>query len=148
MSLGLGVAQFEKGERPGPQTRIIITGLVPPERVPGFMRAADLLAHPSYREGLPRTIPQALLFGIPCVAYDVDGTREACINGETGLLVSLADRPALAAAVHALAADPALRHRFAERGREMCRHMFSAQKMVADLEAVYARALAGLVTPA
>jgi len=141
-SLGLGVCQFDKGEKLSPQTRIIITGLVPPERVPGFMRAADLLAHPSYREGLPRTVPQALLCGTPAVAYDVDGTREACIDHQTGRLVTLGDRAALAAAIHALAAHAPARLRLAQTGRTMCQQMFSADKMVTDLEAVYARALA------
>ena len=59
--------------------RVVTTGLVPSERVAAHMRAMDVLVHPSYREGLPRTVPQALLCGVPVVATDVDGTREACI---------------------------------------------------------------------
>ena len=62
------------------RTQVITPGLVPQERVPAMMRAMDLLVHPSYREGLPRTIPQALLTETPVVAYDTDGTREACID--------------------------------------------------------------------
>src|SRR5262249_50693850 len=37
--------------------QVIVTGLVDPGRIPGLMRAMDVLAHPSYREGLPRTVP-------------------------------------------------------------------------------------------
>src|SRR5690606_9389848 len=57
----------------GLEGRVIATGLVPPEQVPRYLAAMDVLAHPSYREGLPRTAPQALLAGVPVVVYDVDG---------------------------------------------------------------------------
>src|SRR5205085_982530 len=60
----------------GLSQQVITTGLVPPECVPGLVRSMDILAHPSYREGLPRTVPQALLCGVAPVAYDVDGTGE------------------------------------------------------------------------
>jgi glycosyltransferase involved in cell wall biosynthesis len=121
--------------------RVIMTGLVPPERVPGLMRAMDVLAHPSAREGLPRTVPQALLAGVCPVATDVDGTREACRHEETGLLVPLDDASALRSAVQRLHDDPVLRGRLAQRGRAWCRHEFAAQTMVERLERVYAEAL-------
>jgi glycosyltransferase involved in cell wall biosynthesis len=120
--------------------RVILTGLVPPERVPGLIRAMDVLAHPSYREGLPRTVPQSLLCGVCPVAYDVDGTSEVIRDGQTGRLIPLGDRASLGRAIRELAADPAARSRMAERGRDECRVRFSAATMVADLDAVYQRA--------
>ena len=136
----------------GLRDSVIITGLVPPTGeggVPGFMRAMDLLVHPSYREGLPRTVPQAFLCGTPVVAYDVDGTSEAVIDeGEgaeargTGLLVDAGDIEGLAHAVRWMADHPRERAGMAARGRDLCRERFSAQRMVAELEKVYARALA------
>lgn len=125
----------------GLRDRVVFTGLVPPERIPAMMRAMDVLAHPSYREGLPRTVPQALLCGIVPIAYDVDGTREVCIDMKTGRLVRPGDREQLHAAAKWLHDHPAERAAMAESGREMCREMFSAERMVADLEVVYARAL-------
>jgi glycosyltransferase involved in cell wall biosynthesis len=109
----------------------------------------DILAHPSYREGLPRTVPQALLCHVPPVAYDVDGTREACIDGQTGLLVPLADRTALGQAILRLAGDPNLRQTLAATGFTFVRDAFSAERMVADLESVYthARSIAGNSIP-
>ena len=125
----------------GLTNQVVATGLVPPEEVPGLMRAMDVLAHPSYREGLPRTVPQALLSGVPAIAYDVDGAPEACLEGRTGLLVPPGDRPALRAAVEWMAAHPNERAAMAAEGREFCRERFSVEKMIDDLEAVYARAL-------
>ncbi|MFO0859397.1 MAG: glycosyltransferase family 4 protein [Phycisphaerales bacterium] len=122
--------------------RVVTTGLVPSERVPEMMRAMDVLVHPSYREGLPRTVPQALLCGVPVVAYDVDGTREVCIDGQTGVLVKPQDLAGLRSAVMKLYDDPDARASMASKGRELCRVRFSADTMVAELEKVYARALA------
>lgn len=120
---------------------LVLTGLVPPARVPSLVRAMDILVHPSYREGLPRTVPQALLCGVPVIAYDVDGTKEACIDDVTGLLVPTGDLPALRAAVSRLASHPDMRARLGVTGRDRCSDRFSADRMVAELEAVYARAL-------
>jgi glycosyltransferase involved in cell wall biosynthesis len=129
-------------ESMGLRERLITTGLVASERVPGYMRAMDVMVHASYREGLPRTVPQALLCGTPVVATDVDGTREACIEGKTGKLVRLGDIGGLRAAVRWMFDHPAERRGLAEFGREMCRERFSAATMVRELEEVYARALA------
>lgn len=160
-ALGLTVRELDRegeqfssmstGEAPATPTRlpgaerahVILTGLVPPERVAGLIRAMDVLAHPSYREGLPRTAPQALLCGVAPVVYDVDGAGEVCRDGETGLLVRLGDRRGLREAIARLAASPELRHNLSERGREVCRSMFSAQAMVKALETVYARPRGG-----
>lgn len=122
--------------------QLIITGLVPPDRVPGLMRAMDMLAHPSYREGLPRTVPQALLAGTCPVAYDCDGASEVCIEMQTGRLVKPADKAGLREAIAWLAEHPLERSAMANKGRELCRERFSAKRMVDDLEEVYRRALA------
>ncbi len=144
-SLGLRVRELDLGDpadAAGQDAAIIVTGLVPPERVPMMLRAMDVLAHPSYREGLPRTVPQALLAGVCPVAYDVDGTREACVDGVTGRLIPAGDTDALRRAIEGLYSDPAERARLADAGRARCIEEFSAERMIADLERVYARALA------
>lgn len=132
---------YKRLDELGVRGQVVTTGLVPSERVPFFIRAMDVLAHPSYREGLPRTVPQALLGRVCPVAYDVDGTGEACIEGRTGKLVALGDRDALRGAIVWLYEQPTERAAMAERGRAMCLDRFSTQTMVAELEKVYARAL-------
>ncbi len=146
--MGLGVRELERESEQrkarsdqGVRPQVVLTGLVPPERIPGLIRAMDVLAHPSYREGLPRTVPQALLTGVCPVAYDVDGTGEVCRDTETGRLVRLGDRVGLRDAIRWLHEHPAERAAMAARGREECRERFSAERMVAELEKVYARAI-------
>ncbi len=127
--------------------RVITTGLVPNAQVPMHMRAMDVLAHPSYREGLPRTVPQALLVGVPSVAHDVDGTREICIDAvsdparSTGRLVRAGDRAGLREAIVWMFENPEERVRLGARGRDLVLAEFSAERMVERLEEVYHRAL-------
>jgi len=121
----------------GIEDRIINTGLIPPDEVPRFLRAMDVLVHPSYREGLPRTVPQALLSTVPVVVYDVDGGPEICVDGETGRLVPVGDLDRLREVVEWMAEHPVERAAMAERGREMCRERFRVGAMVDGLEGVY-----------
>lgn len=123
---------------PATAAQVVLTGLVPPEAVPPLIRAMDVLAHPSYREGLPRTVPQALLCGVCPVATDVDGAGEVCRDMETGRLVPPADPTRLREAVRWCAENPVARRALAVRGRAECAERFSARRMVADLEKVYA----------
>lgn len=122
--------------------KVVRTGLVPPDQVASHIRAMDVLCHPSYREGLPRTVPQALLCGVPVVASDADGTAEAVEHARTGLLVPVGDTAKLADALRWMADHPEQRRRMAEEGRASCRVLFSAETMVDQLERVYADALA------
>jgi glycosyltransferase involved in cell wall biosynthesis len=146
--LGLTVAELDKqaeGAAKAPtnsSAQVVVTGLMAQDQVPGLTRAMDVLAHPSYREGLPRTVPQALLCGVCPVAYDVDGTGEVCRDGETGKVVAAGDRAGLKVAIEWLAEHPGERQAMAERGRDWCRERFSVGAMVNGLEGVYARALA------
>jgi len=138
--LGLAVAEVDRGPA-DPSAKIVLTGLVTPDRVSGLIRAVDVLAHPSYREGLPRTVPQALLCGVVPLAYDVDGTGEICRDHETGRLVRAGDIAQLREAARWLYDHPDERRAMAERGRAECAARFSAERMVAELEKVYALAL-------
>lgn len=119
------------------RAQVVLTGLVEPGRIPGMMGAMDVLAHPSYREGLPRTVPQALLAGVCPIAYDVDGTGEVCREMETGRLVRAGDIGGLRKAVAWGAENPEARRAMGVRGREECRVEFSAAEMVRRLEGVY-----------
>lgn len=132
---------MERAHTLGVEDQVIATGLVPPERVPVLLRAMDVLAHPSYREGLPRTVPQALLSGVLPIATDTDGTGEVCRDMQTGRLVTVGDTAALRAAVRWAREQPNEARALAQRGREECRVAFSAETMVAELDRVYADAI-------
>jgi glycosyltransferase involved in cell wall biosynthesis len=129
--------QFEATLREkGWTDRFTLTGLVPPARVPELLPAMDVVVHPSYREGLARALPQALLAGVPVVSYDCDGAGEVCITGKTGELVKTGDAAAMRDAMIRLAKNEG-RAELGQAGRAFCLERFDAKVMVAQIEAVY-----------
>jgi glycosyltransferase involved in cell wall biosynthesis len=99
--------------------------------VPELLRAADIFTLPSHREGMPRSIIEAMLSGLPVVATDIRGSREEVVDGSTGFLAPLGDVPALARALQRLAADADLRRTFGRAGRERAEAQFDERKIVA-----------------
>jgi len=116
--------------------RFRFTGLVPPDQVPLTIQASDILVHPSLREGLARTLPQALLCGRPAISFDVDGAREV-VNETTGRLVEPRNVPQLIEACAELIADKPLREKLGRTGRESVRTKFAPDTMVDTIERVY-----------
>lgn len=99
--------------------------------VPALLAAADAFCLPSHFEGLPMSIIEAMLTGLPVVATDIRGPREQVVDDETGLLVPPATVAPLAAALSRLAADPALRARMGEAGRTRALARFDEAKILA-----------------
>jgi glycosyltransferase involved in cell wall biosynthesis len=127
--------------RLGLSNRFVFAGLVPPEEVPLYIGIMDVLIHLSRREGLARSLPQALAAGKPVVAWDCDGAREVCRDGETGFLLAPGDLGALTDRVVRLARDSGLRQRLGQRGRELVSASFSLERMVESLHTLYLRLL-------
>ena len=132
---------MKRVEALGLSQRVLATGLVSPDLIPKFMQAMDVLIHPSYREGLPRTVTQALLSALPAIAYDVDGTREVCLDHQTGRLLRPGDLAGLREATKWFMDHPQERAAFGQRGRELCRVRFASDTMVEHLLSIYADCL-------
>jgi glycosyltransferase involved in cell wall biosynthesis len=124
--------------------RFILTGLVPPTRIPELANAMDILVHPSRREGLARALPQGSLAGKPVVTYDIDGAKEGVVDGVTGFVVSPFDKTAVAASIGRLMEDADLRQRMGAAGRTFALGRFDAVVMVNALERVYRESLASV----
>jgi glycosyltransferase involved in cell wall biosynthesis len=126
--------------RRGLASRFRLTGLLPPAQIPEVMHATDILVHCSLREGLARTLPQAMLAGKPVVSFDVDGAREV-VGAETGILLPPKDVAGLVLAIETLADSKDLRTRLGDAGRTLCRERFDHERMVEQIESVYRRLL-------
>jgi glycosyltransferase involved in cell wall biosynthesis len=107
--------------------------------VPLLLAAADALVLASDWEGLPMAVLEAMSVGLPLVATDVDGLREA-VGDDAGVLVPPGDPAALGAALAALLSDAPRRRRAgaAARARVAARHAPAA--MLAGYDAAYAAA--------
>jgi glycosyltransferase involved in cell wall biosynthesis len=119
------------------ENSVVFSGLVPPAEVPGLAGIMDLLAHLSRREGLARSLPQAMAAGRPVVAYDCDGANEVCLDNETGFLLRPGDLDGLTERLGWLAGDRGLRERLGQGGRSFVRERFAVERMVDDLYALY-----------
>lgn len=95
--------------------------------------AASIFVLPSYREGTPRTVLEAMAMGRPIITTDAPGCRETTTDGDNGLLVPVGDSAALATAMERLMEDSALRGRMGRRSREICEQRFSASQVAATL---------------
>jgi glycosyltransferase involved in cell wall biosynthesis len=125
----------------GLSDRFVFVGLVPPDQVPRYVGAMDVLVHMSLREGLARALPQALIAGKPTISYDADGAREVVLNGETGYLLRPKEIQLLADAIEKLAADPELRTRMGLRGRALFTDQFRHETMTANVRKLYLKIL-------
>jgi len=128
--------------RRGLDQHFVFTGLVPPGEVPRMIGAMDLLVHTSYREGLARALPQAMIAGRPAVSYDIDGAREVVIDDETGYLVAAGDLNLLADRISRLVADAALRQKLGRAGQQRWTDQFRHETMTRRIREVYQRVLA------
>lgn len=87
------------------------------QNMPETLRRATIVCLPSYREGFPKVLAEAMACGKPCIASDVPGCRDAVVDNETGLLVPAKNAAALSEAVLALLSDIARCKELGARGR-------------------------------
>ena len=116
------------------------TGLLPPSQIPLAIQSSDILVHCSLREGLARTLPQAMLCGKPAISFDVDGAKEV-VNENTGRLIEPKNIEQLTTACAELIEDEDLRKKLGEKGRNSVKEKFAPETMVDTIEAVYRKLL-------
>ena len=92
-----------------------------------FFRVADVFALPSYVEGLPIALLEAMALGVPSVSTNVNGIPEAIIDEETGLLVAAGDAEALSKAIIRLLKDKQLSLKIGAAGRKFAIERFDEQ---------------------
>lgn len=116
-------------------------GRLPSADVPAFLAAVDVLAMPSYDEGLPRAVLEGMAMRVPVVASTAGGIPEAIENEKSGLLVPVGDDEAFATALERILDDPALASRLGSGGRLRVTEEFDARAGWRRLAAVHAPGL-------
>lgn len=120
--------------------RIKFTGLLPPSRIPIAIQSSDILVHCSLREGLARTLPQAMLCAKPVISFDVDGAREV-VNEKTGRLIEPKNVEQLTNACAEVIENKDLRTSLGKAGRQSVRKKFMPETMVDTIETLYKKLL-------
>jgi glycosyltransferase involved in cell wall biosynthesis len=98
--------------------------------IPELLAAMDLFCLPSWREGMPRTIIEAMMMAKPVVATDIRGAREEIVPEETGLLVPVRSPALLADAVEKFLLDPLWGERLGESGRRRAMRLYDEDLVV------------------
>ena len=104
---------------------------------PSLLHAFDLFVLPSFWEGFPNVILEAMAAGTAVVATSVDGTPELITDGQTGRLIPPGDPQAIVQAVSQLFQDQEQAAKMATAAYQLVQANFSIKHTVAQIEAVY-----------
>jgi len=106
-----------------------------------IFKVSDAAILPSYHEGMPLTVLEAMACHLPVVGSDVVGIRDLVQDGENGYLVDFDNKIEVIKTFRKLVQSPQLRRRMGERGRRLVEEKFSMEKFVKNTLAVYKEAL-------
>ena len=127
-------------ERLGIADAVKFTGEVGPSGKRALFESAAAFVLPSYAEGLPLGLLEAMAAGVAVIASPVGGVPEAVVHGVSGFLVAPGDRAALSRVLRSLLLDRTLGARLGGAARESVRLRFSPERTIPRLEEIYAQA--------
>jgi teichuronic acid biosynthesis glycosyltransferase TuaC len=119
-------------ERSDLRGRVRISPECDPEKVWEYLSAADIFAFPSHREGMPNSLLEAMVMGVPAVAFAIPPVVE--LNNRSGALITVPplDTASFAGAILQLAASPETRQAVGARGKAKVLKNFMVRKSMAQ----------------
>ena len=135
---GNRIAVARYAERLGIADAVKFTGWVGPSGKRALLDSAAVLASPSYEDGLPLAVLEAMAAGVPVAACSTAGVLEAVSHGVSGLLAAPGDAATLARQLRRLLLEPQTAARIGAAARESARLRYSPERSLACLAEVYA----------
>lgn len=111
--------------------------------VPSVLAGAAVYVQPSYQEGMPNSVLEAMACGLPVVGSRVSGNVDLIASGESGLLVPPGDPDALAGALVELLSAPGRAQAMGRRSREIVEQRFAVPSVLQRLLGAYQRRRGG-----
>lgn len=105
------------------------------------LACCDVFTLPSYREGMPISLLEAMSMGIPCIATNIRGCREEVVDGETGFLVPIKDAKTLADKMVWMLQHQEEAAKMGGRGRRRILEHFEISKVVSEQVKIYNKLL-------
>lgn len=121
------------------QARVVCPGWLGPERKLAVLATSSLFVLPSYAEGMPMALLEAMSWRLPVITTPVGGIPRVIENEVNGLLLAPGDIEGLAAAIRRLLEDPALRERLGSAARATIETHFSLPDAMDKLSRIYQR---------
>ena len=110
--------------------------------IPALLHLADVFVFPSYYEGHPGSLVEAMLAGCPIVVSGIAVHQEMLVHGETGLLTPVGDPAAIADSVINLLQDTSRAKRMGQAAQHVATQRFDIDRVARQHEEVYRRVLA------
>ena len=98
--------------------------------IPDIIAILDLYCLPSWREGMPRSIIEAMMMGKPVLATDIRGSREEVVNEKTGIIVPIKSSLDLEKGMATFITDKKKLIKFGEEGRKRALELYDESKIV------------------
>jgi glycosyltransferase involved in cell wall biosynthesis len=116
---------------------IHLTGQIEHDDVPAYLSASDIFILPSYREGLPVSIIEAMACSLPVIATNVGGIPEIVKNNESGIIIDAKDVKSLVGAIELLLCNKDLLKQFGRAARAIIEKDFALESSANNLFIVY-----------
>lgn len=136
-SLRQAVERLDLGQQ------VEMTGALNQDQVRARYSESDVFALPSFAEGIPVVLMEAMASGVPCVTTRITGIPELIRDGIDGLLTTPSDTQELADTLALLMDEPELRGELAEAGRARVAERYDLPTNVARLAEVFRQRLGG-----
>ena len=137
--------EFEKikdqASEHGLDQNIYLTGQASREDVTVYMQMSQIFLLPTYREGAPIAIIEAMRASLPIITTPVGGIPDMVTDGFNGLLIEPGHPEQIAQAVRRLVADPTLRRELGRAANEVFEQKFSSSAAIGQLEKMYEKIL-------
>ncbi len=117
--------------------RVRFLGWVPHVNLINLYNEATMLVLPSFSEGLPYAVLEAMAAGRPVISSDVSGMRELITHGVNGLLYDISERGALVKAMLRLVGDPEYCMQLGTNASELCRTELTRERWLKNMVRAY-----------
>lgn len=124
-------------ERLGIRKNFIMEGWVEGDKKRELLSENNIFVLPSYVEGLPMGVLEAMSVGLPVVATSVGGVPDIIVDGENGLLIEVGNQQALENQLYQLLASVEMRERLAVSAKKCVEQRYSANAVIPKLESLY-----------
>ena len=125
---GIDIEYLINSQPPEAQEKIKLMGLR--DDIPELLSASDVFVLPSYREGLPRSIIEAMAMGKPVIATNIRGCREQVFEGVNGYLYEAKSSSSLASAYEKMLSNDEVRVEMGRNSRELFLKEFDEKKVL------------------
>jgi colanic acid/amylovoran biosynthesis glycosyltransferase len=121
--------------------RVTFTGSLPPNQVFAHLKTATVFCLPSFAEGIPVALMEAMAIGVPVVSTQVFGIPELVMHNKTGLIVIPGEQAPLDSALEQLLSDPKLADEVAAGAKRHVDEQFDLSRNTAALADLFREAV-------